>query len=72
MTSRAPGDELGGAVHAKETAPFKVGVLVALEHKDTWMAFAVWSKYEIGALGREETSYVFKNLAAVCKTEGQE
>lgn len=35
MTSRASGDELGGAVHAKETALFKVGVLVALEHKDT-------------------------------------
>lgn len=54
MTSRAPGDELGGAVHAKRQLPFKVGVLVALEHKDTRMAFAVWSKYEIRALGREE------------------
>lgn len=54
MTSRAPGDELGGAVHAKRQLPFKVGVLVALEHKDTRMAFAVWSKHEIRALGREE------------------
>lgn len=23
--------------------PFKVGLLVALEHKDTQMAFALWS-----------------------------
>lgn len=32
MTRRAPRDEQGGAVHAKETAPFKAGV-PALEHK---------------------------------------
>lgn len=69
MTSRAPGDELGGAVHVKETAPFKVGVLVALEHKDTRMAFAVWSK---GFGQGRNMSYVFKNLAAVYRMERQE
>lgn len=48
MTRRAPREEQGGAVHAKETAPFKAGVPALGEHeKHIRMAFAVWSKYGI-------------------------
>lgn len=36
------------------------------------MAFAVWSKYEIGFGQGRNMSCVFKNLAAVYRMEGQE